>query len=263
MINVNDVAVFNMKDIIETLAHFEADDDGLEWAYTFASELTGKSTDWLYEQVKSNNEEESRQESANALKVSGIVWDTDEDDVSCPSEELVIPEDLLASYSDWSVTYAIKDWLRRKYGHIVKTFVIKPSKWIYTDGMQIRRRVGAHLYELLEANEVDGMFMMSTPMYVDIADYIEASGEPNREIKSIAASYYGSWEDFMEQYAAERPDEREGIMSEMVYEQKSDFTERYGLLTEADVEFVLEKYIQDGRMPDEKNLPSVKDKSSI
>lgn len=117
------------------------------------------------------------------------------------------------------------------------------TPWENTDDMQRCRKISDGVYELIEANECDDNFLISSPMEIDLADWKEGDSYDDEAI-SIIKSYYGSLENFQEQV----PDisTQEQLLAEMIYESTSSLDSSFGFLTEAEATTLLDNYCERG-----------------
>ena len=118
--------------------------------------------------------------------------------------------------------------------------------WVMTDDMQYLRKIEPGHYELIEANEVDGMFVISQADEV----WVEPENDLQDDTLAIISMYYnGNYEEFVR--LVPDPEDREQQIAEMLYECKSIFLiERdYPLLTEKQADFVLGYYMKHGDYP--------------
>lgn len=138
---------------------------------------------------------------------------------------------------------------------------MKNGTWFKTDDLQYCRKVDDGVYELIEANEVDGMFAISEAATVNVSDFLDENGSYNKEALSIISSYYSGYndgkqhsslEEFIESYP--NKDDQCQVFAEMVYECTSHFYPDYGLMTGKQAEVILEHYAEEGEYMDEDEL---------
>lgn len=127
------------------------------------------------------------------------------------------------------------------------------NKWIKTDDFQYLRKLDSGVYELIEANYVDGKYAISEADKVIIDGYLDEDGNYNAWGVDIISGYYGlksgdPVKDFEE--SVTDPDTREQYFAEMAYESTSHLMEKYGLVSEDDAEKILEHYTATGEYLD-------------
>ena len=115
------------------------------------------------------------------------------------------------------------------------------TEWIHTDDMQRCRKVSDSCYELIEANEVDDMFLISDPMTIDLRDWVR-DGEYTNEAKSIIRSYYSDWKDWIRI----PKEDRSQYLAEMIYESTSHLNCKSELYTGEQANEILDRYCKTG-----------------
>lgn len=126
------------------------------------------------------------------------------------------------------------------------------NEWIQTDDYQYCRRIGDKVYQLIEASEVDGKYILSDPGKIDINNYVSFDGNKityNEECQSFINAYYsGGYEEF--EKLVPDPDFRWQQLAEIIYECKSQLLPTGELMTESEVEKALQTYIKYGVLPE-------------
>ena len=129
-----------------------------------------------------------------------------------------------------------------------------PSEWIQTDDMQYCKKIDELKYELIEANEVDGKYIISEPMIIDLNEYLLSESEeryPIPEAVSIIESYYKTVDRFIEEVPDK--DTRYQYLAEMIYESTSQFLPDCNyqrLLTGDEAEEIMREYCKSGEISD-------------
>ena len=129
-----------------------------------------------------------------------------------------------------------------------------PEGWEKTDDLQFCKRIDGLKYELIEANEVDGKYIISEPMTIDLNEYLYTeNGEkyPTPEAASIIKSYYMTVEKFIEDVPDK--DTRYQYLAEMIYESTSQFLPDCNyqrLLTGDEAEEIMREYCKSGEISD-------------
>lgn len=116
--------------------------------------------------------------------------------------------------------------------------------WIQTDDMQYCRKLDEYRYELIEANSVDGQYIVSDPEVVDLREYFDENGAYTKECKSYIGSYYSSVGEFEGSYT--NSEDRMQVLAEIIYEQTSVLNFDLPPLSEEDATAVMEQYMETG-----------------
>ena len=124
------------------------------------------------------------------------------------------------------------------------------EKWIQTDDMQWLKKIGPHHYELIEASEVDGKFLISA------ADEINVGAE--EEYEDIINVYYSPDGINTFRELVTDVDTREQYLAEMIYECTSSLFADYGLLTYEQAMYVINTYIETGEYPETDDVERIK-----
>ena len=93
------------------------------------------------------------------------------------------------------------------------------GEWECTDDLQRGRMLIPGTYELIEANYVDGKYLISEPDIVDTYDYVSDDGTYSEEARNIISSYYHDADGF--DASCSDMEFKRQLLAEMVYEQRN------------------------------------------
>lgn len=112
--------------------------------------------------------------------------------------------------------------------------------WEKTDDLQYVRKIEQGVYHIAEARYAEDKYLICNGT-VTIGDYLDDTGNYDKECKSLICSFYSSVEAFCDNY--KDIEVREWILAEMIFEERPYYETDWSIAAEGEEEAELLKIV--------------------